>query len=59
MRGFDDLGAETRSARLLAYSPFLETPMPVPLRLTVNGKAVQADIDPRTLLVTFIRETCS
>ncbi len=30
--------------------------MPVPLRLTVNGKAVQADIDPRTLLVAFIRE---
>ena len=30
--------------------------MPVPLHLTVNGKAVKADIDPRTLLVTLIRE---
>ncbi len=30
--------------------------MPVSLKLTVNGKAVQADIDPRTLLVAFIRE---
>ncbi len=30
--------------------------MPVPIRLTVNGKAVQADIDPRTLLVQLLRE---
>ena len=30
--------------------------MPVSLQLTVNGKAVQADVDPRTLLVAFIRE---
>jgi aerobic carbon-monoxide dehydrogenase small subunit len=30
--------------------------MPVPIRLTVNGKAVQADIDPRTLLVALLRE---
>jgi aerobic carbon-monoxide dehydrogenase small subunit len=30
--------------------------MPVPIKLTVNGKAVQADIDPRTLLVQLIRE---
>jgi carbon-monoxide dehydrogenase small subunit len=30
--------------------------MPVPLKLTVNGEAMQADIDPRTLLVQFIRE---
>ena len=30
--------------------------MPVPLQLTVNGRAVKADIDPRTLLVTLIRE---
>jgi carbon-monoxide dehydrogenase small subunit len=28
----------------------------VPISLTVNGKAVQASIDPRTLLVQFIRE---
>jgi len=27
----------------------------VPLSLTVNGKAVTADVDPRTLLVEFIR----
>jgi carbon-monoxide dehydrogenase small subunit len=30
--------------------------MDVAIRLTVNGKAVQANIDPRTLLVQFIRE---
>ncbi len=29
--------------------------MPVTLSLTVNGKAVTADIDPRTLLVEFLR----
>ena len=29
--------------------------MPVPLSLTVNGKAVRADVDPRTLLVEFLR----
>ena len=29
--------------------------MPVSLTLTVNGKVVTADIDPRTLLVEFIR----
>ena len=29
--------------------------MSVPLSLTVNGKAVTADVDPRTLLVEFIR----
>jgi carbon-monoxide dehydrogenase small subunit len=28
----------------------------VPLSLTVNGKAVSASVDPRTLLVQFIRE---
>jgi carbon-monoxide dehydrogenase small subunit len=28
----------------------------VPLSLTVNGKAVSAGVDPRTLLVQFIRE---
>jgi carbon-monoxide dehydrogenase small subunit len=27
-----------------------------PISLTVNGKAVQADVDPRTLLVQLIRE---
>ncbi|MBE2244645.1 MAG: (2Fe-2S)-binding protein [Burkholderiaceae bacterium] len=30
--------------------------MTVKLSLNVNGKAVQADVDPRTLLVEFIRE---
>ena len=30
--------------------------MNVPISLTVNGKAVNASIDPRTLLVQFIRE---
>ena len=30
--------------------------MNVPLSLTVNGKAVEASVDPRTLLVQFIRE---
>jgi carbon-monoxide dehydrogenase small subunit len=29
--------------------------MPVPISLTVNGKTVAADIDPRTLLVEFLR----
>ncbi|MDI9332291.1 MAG: (2Fe-2S)-binding protein [Alphaproteobacteria bacterium] len=28
----------------------------VPIQLTVNGRAVQADIDPRTLLVQLIRD---
>ena len=30
--------------------------MSVPLSLTVNGKAVSASVDPRTLLVQFIRD---
>ncbi len=30
--------------------------MDVPLSLTVNGKAAEATIDPRTLLVQFLRE---
>jgi carbon-monoxide dehydrogenase small subunit len=29
--------------------------MPVPVSLTVNGKTVSANIDPRTLLVDFLR----
>ena len=29
------------------------------VNLTVNGKPMQADIDPRTLLVQFIRDNCS
>ena len=30
--------------------------MNVPISLSVNGKRVQADVDPRTLLVQFIRD---
>jgi aerobic carbon-monoxide dehydrogenase small subunit len=30
--------------------------MGIPLSLTVNGKAVQREVEPQTLLVTFIRE---
>ena len=30
--------------------------MSVPISLTINGKTCRADIDPRTLLVEFIRE---
>ena len=30
--------------------------MSIPISLTVNGKAVQANVDPRTLLVQLIRE---
>ena len=33
--------------------------MPVKLSLTVNGKAVTADLDPRTLLVEFLRNNLS
>jgi carbon-monoxide dehydrogenase small subunit len=33
-----------------------ETNMDVAIRLTVNGKAVEASVDPRTLLVQFLRE---
>jgi carbon-monoxide dehydrogenase small subunit len=32
-----------------------EEAVPVSLSLTVNGKSVQKDVDPRTLLVDFIR----
>jgi aerobic-type carbon monoxide dehydrogenase small subunit (CoxS/CutS family) len=33
-----------------------ETRMTVPLSLHVNGRAVQAQVDPRTLLVQLLRE---
>jgi aerobic carbon-monoxide dehydrogenase small subunit len=33
-----------------------ETNVGVPISLTVNGKAVSADVDPRTLLVELLRE---
>ena len=32
--------------------------MGVSINLTVNGRAVSADVDPRTLLVDFIRRQC-
>src|SRR5258706_859488 len=32
-------------------------PMPVRLSMTVNGNPVDADVEPRTLLVDFIRDT--
>ena len=36
--------------------PTRRHPVTVPLSLTVNGRAVEANVDPRTLLVQFIRE---
>jgi carbon-monoxide dehydrogenase small subunit len=36
--------------------PLEETNVSVQISLTVNGKAVSASVDPRTLLVQFIRE---
>ena len=33
-----------------------ETPVNVPISLTVNGQAVSANVEPRTLLVQLIRE---
>jgi aerobic carbon-monoxide dehydrogenase small subunit len=49
--------------RALAASAFLascdsqERPVSIPLSLSVNGKAVNVSVDPRTLLVQLIRET--
>ena len=34
----------------------MSEPHPVSISLTVNGKAVSATVDPRTLLVQFIRD---
>ncbi len=31
--------------------------MPIPIKLTVNGTTHQAKVEPRTLLVTFLRDT--
>ena len=39
------------------HPPRRKDPMPVRLSLTVNGKPVSADVEPRTLLVDFIRDT--
>jgi carbon-monoxide dehydrogenase small subunit len=44
------------TARRKNPCPSQETPVSVPISLTVNGKAVSASVDPRTLLVQFIRE---
>jgi aerobic carbon-monoxide dehydrogenase small subunit len=33
-----------------------ETPVSIPLSLTVNGKSINTSVDPRTLLVQLIRE---
>jgi carbon-monoxide dehydrogenase small subunit len=44
------------TARRKNPRPSQETPVSVPLSLTVNGKAVSYSVDPRTLLVQFIRE---
>jgi carbon-monoxide dehydrogenase small subunit len=44
------------TARRKNLCPSQETPVSVPLSLTVNGKAVSYSVDPRTLLVQFIRE---
>jgi carbon-monoxide dehydrogenase small subunit len=40
----------------LPARPHQETNVTVPLSLTVNGKAVTAHVDPRTLLVQVLRE---
>jgi len=34
----------------------METSMAIPIRLTVNGKPVDAQVEPHTLLVQFLRE---
>ena len=43
----------TRAARV--YPASMEDAVAVSLALTVNGKPVSAEIDPRTLLVDFLR----
>jgi aerobic carbon-monoxide dehydrogenase small subunit len=45
-----------RMMRATIFDLQQETAVSVPLSLTVNGKAVSASVDPRTLLVQFIRE---
>jgi carbon-monoxide dehydrogenase small subunit len=52
-------GSKNRSAHpvLAGAAPTTkETPVSVQLSLTVNGRAVTATVDPRTLLVQFLRE---
>jgi carbon-monoxide dehydrogenase small subunit len=43
--------------RRIRGDPQEETALGIPISLTVNGKPVTADVDPRTLLVQLIRET--
>jgi aerobic carbon-monoxide dehydrogenase small subunit len=54
----DFIAAHASIRRLRCASPDdpEETRMNIPVSLTVNGKRVQADVDPRTLLVQFIRD---
>jgi carbon-monoxide dehydrogenase small subunit len=44
------------SSRIFCLAASKEIPVSVPISLTINGKVYSADIDPRTLLVQFIRE---
>src|SRR5512142_915928 len=38
------------------FSPEEESAMPIKVSMKVNGKPVSADVEERTLLVTYIRE---
>ena len=40
----------------MRVSTHMETSMAIPIRLTVNGRAVDAQVEPNTLLVQFLRE---
>jgi carbon-monoxide dehydrogenase small subunit len=50
------LDAEQADAWQRTPFPSEETDVSIQISLTVNGKAVQASVDPRTLLVQLIRE---
>jgi len=51
------LPEESSFARMRHAAPTTQEPvLSIALSLTVNGKAVTADVDPRTLLVQLIRE---
>ena len=50
-------GRERRMGALSCMSEtFEETPVNVPLTLTVNGRTIEASVDPRMLLAQFLRE---
>src|SRR6266536_6090511 len=53
--GSNILGPRSAFARARIAHHIRGLSMPVPVSLTVNGKTVAADIDPRTLLVDFLR----